>query len=440
MIRNVPAPARPPSAEEGYPRRHPTLRWLTALAMAGAVAWPAAPVLAAPTVGKGEIQAKKNQIRQLQFEERQAQRQLEDIRGSEAEITGKIEEITRTIRGNRKKKKELQAERAQQIRLKRAQLAELKRLEGEIAAFEGQIGDHLRRWYRLAKDSETASLFALANYKDLLRDSRYLALVIRTDRTAVERYQVLKGSLAEKQRQTRATLTRLSHVEEDLRQERTDLRHNRKSLRHLLGSVRGNQELYRKYLAELAAVMKGMETAVEELERRNRPQAHHDFGTDLATLRGRLPSPVRGKVVAAFGQLDPRYDLKKFQRGIVIRVAEATPVKAVASGRVVHAGPFRGYQELVVLDHGRGVFTVYGHLEALRVRKGGIVAAEMPLGVATYQAVDDAYDVYFELRAQGRPEDPMLWLKPGGLEPTGASPKGTAGVSAHSIGSKNRSM
>jgi len=98
-------------------------------------------------------------------------------------------------------------------------------------------------------------------------------------------------------------------------------------------------------------------------------------------------------------------------------VPEAAAVHAVAPGRVVHAGPFRGYQELVVLDHGKGLFTVYGHLEELRVERGSFIAAGSPLGAATFQPVNNVYDLYFEIRLKGKPVDPLQWLKPGSLKP-----------------------
>jgi len=69
-------------------------------------------------------------------------------------------------------------------------------------------------------------------------------------------------------------------------------------------------------------------------------------------FRKRITPVEAGEVLAGFGAQDPRYDLKKTQRGIIVRVAPKAVVAAVAAGRAVHAGPFRGYQSLVVLDHG----------------------------------------------------------------------------------------
>ena len=156
----------------------------------------------------------------------------------------------------------------------------------------------------------------------------------------------------------------------------------------------------------------GMETAIARIERNKKINASITRVQDPETLRGALPPPAPGSVIAGFGQRDPRYDLKKFQRGVVIRVDEATPVTAIAPGRVVHAGPFRGYQQLVVLDHGKSLFSVYGHMDGLAVERGSTVQTGMRLGNATYQPIGKNYDVYFEIRWDGKAVDPLKWLKP----------------------------
>ncbi len=96
-------------------------------------------------------------------------------------------------------------------------------------------------------------------------------------------------------------------------------------------------------------------------------------------------------------------------------VVKNAPVRAVAGGRAVHAGKFRGYQALVVLDHGQGLFTVYGHLQDLTVKRGQWVRQGASLGRGTYQPVDQAYNVYFEVRHNGIPDDPLGWIQPGRL-------------------------
>lgn len=385
----------------------------------------AEPAVAQKTQGpaRQDILEKKNQIKQLQFEKQQVLQRLEDFRDSESEILEKIRELSGQIRDARRRERELEARRAHQQRIAGKQQAEIQRLAAAIAKTRARAAGHLRRMYRLSKSSDSATLMALARHKDFFKNSHYLSLVIRVDLEAVRKFEGLTNKMESRRAAVKTTQARLASLEADIRRERSELGRARKSLRKSLKAMRGNKKLYRSYLAELDALRKGMETAVLKLEHNARDARRMAQFSDPESVRGRLPPPAPGKLIAAFGQQDPRYELKKFQRGVVIRVREAAPVRAVAPGRVVHAGPFRGYQKLVVLDHGKGLFTVYGHLEALQVERGGTVSAGTQLGASTYQPVNSAYDVYFEIRLKGEPQDPLKWLRPGSL--TGAAGNGS---------------
>jgi septal ring factor EnvC (AmiA/AmiB activator) len=354
---------------------------------------------------------KKNQIKQLEFEKAQVQRRLRDFNLTETETLEEIEALSEQLREVKWRERHLTTRRNTQLRKSRRQAARLRALTGQIENNRSRVGRHLRRLYRLSKMGDSATLIALARYNDFFKDVRYLSVLMATDRREIEGYVKLNENLAQEQDQVQGTLARLAALEEQLKQEKVQLEQGQNRLSASLEEMGRNQKLYKKYLGELDALREGMETAIARIERNNRIKAIPSRVNDPEALRGALPPPAKGSLVAAFGQQDPRYNLKKFQRGIVIRVNEAAPVNAIAPGRIVHAGPFRGYQQLVVVDHGKGLFSVYGHLERLEVARGAAVQAGMRLGSATYQPVGKNYEVYFEIRWKGKAEDPVKWLK-----------------------------
>ncbi|MFT0532712.1 murein hydrolase activator EnvC family protein [Castellaniella hirudinis] len=126
-------------------------------------------------------------------------------------------------------------------------------------------------------------------------------------------------------------------------------------------------------------------------------------------LKKGLPRPVAGEALGRFGTQRPDGGL---WRGVVLRSAAGTPVRVVAPGRVVYAGWLAGFGNLLIVDHGRQYLSVYGYNQALLkqvgdiVRRGDIVAQ---VG-ATGGQVDPG--LYFELRHQGAPINPQLWLQP----------------------------
>jgi septal ring factor EnvC (AmiA/AmiB activator) len=98
------------------------------------------------------------------------------------------------------------------------------------------------------------------------------------------------------------------------------------------------------------------------------------------------------------------------RRGIEIAAAQGSPVRAVHAGTVAHAAPFSGFGNLVIVEHGNRAFSVYGYLDELPVPRGGRVEAGAVIGTVGLDPAGQAA-LYFELRVDGEPVDPLQWLE-----------------------------
>jgi septal ring factor EnvC (AmiA/AmiB activator) len=135
--------------------------------------------------------------------------------------------------------------------------------------------------------------------------------------------------------------------------------------------------------------------------------------TDLPfqPFRGALEWPVKGRVVTRFGpSRDNRFGTAIVRNGIEIGAPEGTAVHAVHGGVVAYAAPFAGFGTLVILDHGRGAFTMYGHLGEVQVAQGAKVPRQGVIGTVGVAPAGTAA-LYFEVRVDGRPADPLQWLR-----------------------------
>lgn len=127
-----------------------------------------------------------------------------------------------------------------------------------------------------------------------------------------------------------------------------------------------------------------------------RPQAY----------KGRCPLPVAGGIRAAFGSA--RSGGLRWN-GIVIAAAAGTPVHAIRPGRVAFADYLRGYGYLVIVDHGRGLMSLYGQNQSLKKKTGDDVAGNEVVAMVGDSGGSDADGLYFEIRMRGRPSDPANW-------------------------------
>jgi len=135
-----------------------------------------------------------------------------------------------------------------------------------------------------------------------------------------------------------------------------------------------------------------------------------DYGGAFSAARGKLPWPVNGRLLARFG--DARgSDARAKWDGVMISANPGTQVRAVHGGRVVFADWLRGAGLLVILDHGNGYLSLYGHNQSLLKSAGDIVKAGEAISTVGDSGGQDSAGLYFAIRQQGRPTDPSQWCR-----------------------------
>ena len=128
----------------------------------------------------------------------------------------------------------------------------------------------------------------------------------------------------------------------------------------------------------------------------------------FSKLRGRLALPVRGELAARFGS--PRIDGGPPFKGLLVAATAGSQVRAVAAGRVVYADWLRGFGNLLIVDHGEGYMSLYGYNESLLKQVGDDVGGGETVATVGNSGGSGESGLYFELRHQGRPFDPLTWM------------------------------
>lgn len=130
-------------------------------------------------------------------------------------------------------------------------------------------------------------------------------------------------------------------------------------------------------------------------------------GGNFNALKGKLHLPVRGKLTNRFGA--PREDGGVSWKGLFIQASEGEEVRAIADGRVVFADWLRGFGNLLIVDHGSGYMSLYGNNQAVLKRVGDAVNAGDAVASVGNSGGNEASGLYFEMRHQSRPFDPLSW-------------------------------
>jgi septal ring factor EnvC (AmiA/AmiB activator) len=344
------------------------------------------------------------------------------------QVRSRIESIRKAIHSDAERRDSLAAqlkdaeleiqsarEQLSEVRTRRAAAeSRLKELQAERAATEQQVAEQrealageLKLAYMNGREEQLKLLLNQGDPATLARTMAYYGYFsrARTERiTNINEHLAHLDLLSEK---ISAEAARLKSIEQDNAREVRALAGARDRRAKTLQQIQSKLNSRSAELAKLERDARALEKLVEELRR-----AIEEFpdlaDQPFARVRGKLPWPVKGNVLARFGQLRAGGPLK--WQGILIGAPRGTQVRAPFPGRVVYADWLPGLGLLIVLDHGGGYMSLYGHNEQLYRRVGDRVASGEVLA-----AVGDAAGVgkpalYLEIRKGRDAIDPSSWL------------------------------
>lgn len=354
-------------------------------------------------------------------EREHAEARLQDVL---EEIAGLQQEIQESRGEHRKEQEQLrQLDLAiQQVNLqyraleteKQSHEEELQKLQRQredyLASLDerlAQLAEQVRLTYRSGKQSRTRLVL---NQDDPGKIGRMLAYYDYINRAQVEKIAGLREALTRLetlQQPIDAELARIAVLQQEQRDILTQLEQQRASRSELLLQIADHIDDSESALQEREQNRRDLQALIEKLT-----DVLADIPDDLeshagvAQQKGRLPMPVKGPVRHAFGQ--GRNSELNWQ-GWLIGAEAGTEVKAVAYGRVAFADWLRGYGLLIIIDHGDGYMTLYGHNESLLNDAGEWVDAGETISIVGANP-GSGQGAYFELRRNGKAVDPAAWL------------------------------
>jgi septal ring factor EnvC (AmiA/AmiB activator) len=285
--------------------------------------------------------------------------------------------------------------------------AEARRLEAAIKAERPIVASRLADLYKLGRPGYWQMLLSVDDLQSVGRTFRTVSAIAQQDRARVEGYSRTLASLAE----TRATLAKRAETAAEARAQaqtsRAALDRAVAAQSARLEEIDARRDLNAQLTGELQEAARRLQASVAGLPAdRSQPAA-----LPVAPFRGDLPWPASGAARSAFGgSRTNRFSTAIQRNGILIAVAEGDRARAVHEGRVAFAGPFAGFGNLVIVEHGEGDYSLYGHLRAVGVARGDTVERQAVLG-ETGLTPAGVPGLYFELRIDGQAVDPLQWLK-----------------------------
>jgi len=303
---------------------------------------------------------------------------------------------------------------------------ELKRVDADAVRIERELTTTTTRMEALEKSARDARPELSARLVEMykLGQARYLRLLLSTaDLTRIGQASRTVAALAKLDRERVAshkrTLDELSAVRATLQARGRELAATRaaaakaevasaraaQARNDLIRDIDRRRDLNAQLAGELQAAQQKLQATLRELSAGTAPAEAASL--PLRPFRGALDWPVSGTVARRFGSPASRGTASN---GIEIAAAEDASALAIHEGTVVFAGAFSGFGNLVIVDHGGQTFSLYGDLLEIAVKKGARLDRGQPVGSIGVTAAGAA-GLYFELRVDGQPVDPLQWLK-----------------------------
>ena len=340
----------------------------------------------------------------------QERKKLESTTQTQNKILGEMELINKKVKFYNSKTAELQREQAAIQGQIRELEQEIEKIQARLDSQKKMLAQRLHVRYEMGEVGTLEVLFSSEQISDLVLRDEYLGRVYQRDSDLISEYQAglseldkRKQELSEKQVELAANLQAATWTLAQLDSEKT----NKKDL---LEKVKVEKETRQSAIAELEEAEKNLEDELKELQKKNRSDLIRLQGGNAPELK-KSCLPANGRIEEKFGmRIDPNFGTKTMHKGMDIGAPAGAAVRAIAPGQVVFADWFRGYGNLIIIDHNNGYYSLYAHLDRMDRRAGDAVKKGSLLGTVGDTGSLQGPLLYFELRFHTDAMDPENFL------------------------------
>jgi septal ring factor EnvC (AmiA/AmiB activator) len=355
---------------------------------------------------KSSVEITRFQVQQIEKHLVEQQEELLSVDIKERDILGEIERLEKIVAINRESLSGLSSQ--------------IKRITGEIQSGQRKIQrlnessfvvkECLKRrlvaFYKFGRPGYMGLLATSASMQEFQKMIKYMKAIMGQDRKIMDVYGRQRSQVERELSMLKENIAKIELLRETKVRGTDFLKKCIEKKVFLLMKAHREKEFYTKAVKELKEAAQALNETVMylEMEEKERP-----LPKGFAEMKGKLTLPLNGKIhkgVKQFGS-----NLFKHRNGIYIKGSPREEIRSVFPGRVDYSGWFKGYGQLMIINHGSHYFTVYARLEERLKERGEMVSDGEVVGLAGDLGWDVGPGVYFEIRKGRGHLDPKRWLK-----------------------------
>ena len=378
---------------------------------------------ALPAAAQDSLEAaKRHEIEAIQRQAQEKRAAAKRLLGQETAEISQLRRTDRRLNATRQRLRALESRRrllGQDLQVTRINLM---RSEKALELQKARLSRRLRNLYKYGGERPLEFMLSTQSFAQLLARWDFLVMVAEQDRMLVEDVLATKATVEQNQSKLENRLDEVARTAQKTNRETTALASLRTQKANTVKAIQSQRQEFEAAAAQLERTARQMRNLLAELERRRRAETDkaraegrspQPYTGDFARGEGRLEWPVRGEIIGHFGtEVHPKWGTQTMNNGIDISAPIGTPVHVVARGRVDYVSEdFGTYGQMVIVNHGDGYYTMYGHLSSIGVGNGVEVAPGQLIGYSGDTGSLKGPILHFEVRKASQSLDPERWLK-----------------------------
>lgn len=364
----------------------------------------AAPAIANEEISRQRLEALQEEIEQVSLWLDQAEKQEDTLLGRLREAEREIGRLNSRLRDLAQRREQLSDELSQLDRQQQT-------LETRLQRQRSSLSQQLRAAWMQGDNSAIVLLLNQSDPQNLSRNMTYYEYISRDAVTRLRQFRETLAELAQNRKTASQTRDDLDRTRRQTASERDALAAQRKQRESTLEQLQARISERQSELSELEANRKRLAELLKQAEEAVADIQAPEETAPFNTLKTSLPWPASGDLAARYGERISS-DTSLRHDGLRITAGRGEDVKAVHYGRVIFADWLRGFGLLIILDHGDGYMSLYGSNSSLLYSVGDWVRGGDVIALTGDSGGQSRPGLYFEIRYQGNPQNPMDWLEP----------------------------
>lgn len=367
-------------------------------------------LLGVSPLGATERQAKEAELKQLRERITALQQRLQKARGQHDALRNELRTTERRIGELNRNIRRLDQDLAERRRRQEKLEGEERSLQKTVAAQRDYLAAQVRAAYAMGRQEYLKILLNQQSPSTVGRVVTYYDYLNQARSERITRLSATINELERVQRELEAEAERLRTLREQRAGEKSALEQSRlereQVVRRLKAEIESEDQRLtgmRRDEAQLKELIRALADALSDIP------AEAGNRKPFASLKGKMQWPASGPLLVSYGS--PRKLGKLRWSGVMIGAQQGQEVRTVSHGRVAFADWLRGYGLLMIIDHGDGYMSLYGHNQSLYKETGDWVEAGETIASVGDSGGVDKVGLYFEIRKNGRPTDPVRWCR-----------------------------